>query len=405
MKYRKQILISVLVLLLFFVASYYVLTTSPLVRYWADDFCSSVVLRNNGFWQTQSFWWNSWTGRYSATFFTSFVELFGLTGAQILPVVLFVLFTVSLVLIFGFPLSILFVVIFLLNSPNLIQTFYWMTGSLNYFAPFIFLNFYLALLIRKNKKYSLPLGFVLIFIASGFSESFAVSNFIFLLLLLLIFYKRNKNGLIITGLVVTAISLSLMYFAPGNSIRSATLTHPSGLMDLFTKTFYYSKWYLTHLLYIKPFVFSLLTIIVSAFVFLDKKYKYFIDPKVVMIRSLTFMISITFIVVGLTFQAMNWEPPERVMTIVNYMIIYATIIFSIALFQVVNKYISIRIATIALAILIVTLGFEINTNWLKIRQELQHSIDSSVYQAVGKLDGLEENGGWVKSCIDDYSIK
>ncbi|WKZ25972.1 MAG: hypothetical protein QY322_01535 [bacterium] len=104
--------ISIPVLVLFLVASFYVLNTSSYVRYWADDFCSSVLLRNNGYWQSQIIWWNSWTGRFSATFFTGLAEILGQNFVNILPLILFVLFTVSLYLVFGLPIALLLTVIF-----------------------------------------------------------------------------------------------------------------------------------------------------------------------------------------------------------------------------------------------------------------------------------------------------
>jgi len=52
--------------------------------------------------------------------------------------------------------------------------------SLNYFAPFIFLNLFLFLLIKPFKKYFYILGFILLFIATRFSEAFGVANILFL---------------------------------------------------------------------------------------------------------------------------------------------------------------------------------------------------------------------------------
>jgi len=384
------------IIILFLISIYYVVSTSSYVRFWADDFCSSVLLRNTGFWQVQSVWFNSWTGRYSATFFTSFVELFGLIGAKLLPIILF-----ASIIIFGLPYSLLSV-LFLFNSPNIIQTFYWMTGSLNYFAPFVLLIFFLSLLFRKSNRYLSITSFIVLFIATGFSEAFGVANLLFLVFLLLIIKKSESRRLLAIGIFSTILSLGLMSLAPGNDVRSATVTHPSGLIDLITKTFFYSKWYLIHLLYIKTFVISILSIVVGAFVFLKSNIKYFEKPKMVMLLSLGFMIGVTVAVVGLTYQAINWEPPERVMYIVNNMIIMATVIFSIGLFQIASNKVSKKVATVVFGILILILAYQVHLDWSKVKTELKNSAESTTYKAVGKLDGLEENGGWVKSCIIEY---
>lgn len=418
-KSNWYILIPILILFLF--SSYYVLTASSYVRYWADDFCSSVLLRNNGYFQSQIIWWKSWTGRYSYIAFLDLVELFGLLGAQVLPVILFTLFVLSFYLLFGLQISLVLSIVFLLNSPNIIQSFYWMTGSLNYFAPFIFLNFFLALLFRKIKKYVNLIGFALILIAVGFSESFGVALLFFLIYLSFVLDKIKNRKLLIVGFLTTVLSLGFMYLAPGNAARSATVSHPDGLLDLLTKTFSYSKWYLIHLFYIKEFVLSVLAINVGAFVALDRNKKYFENPKKVILYSIAFMIGITFVVVGLTYQAMDWEPPMRVMTIVNYMIIYSLVIASVASVQLYGKYVKDIVSKTIFILLIVLLVFQVNRQWGSVRDELKtyatgwdkletiliDAPDNSVVKVpdlkpVGKLDGFKENKGWVSSCIAGY---
>lgn len=416
-----NVLIWSAAIILFVVASYFILSTSSLVRYWADDFCSSVLLRNNGFLNSQIVWWNGWTGRYSATFFISLSEMLGQNFATILPIVLFVLFTISLYTMFSVLPALILAVILILLSPNIIQSFYWMTGSLNYFAPFIFLNFYLALVFSKGKKYTNLVAFILLFLAAGFSESFAVATFVFLVFLLLVLRGYKKEKILVIGLLTTAISLVIMYLAPGNAVRSATVSHPDGILDLINKTFIYSKWYLTHLLYIKEFVLSVLTIIIGAFVVLDKNKKYFENPKKVLVYSAIFIVGITFVVVGLTYQAMNWEPPMRVMTIVNYMIIYSVIIAAVALFQIFRKYIPSILSKMLFLILVIALIFQVNKQWGSVQNELKtyavawdmiekrlvDAPDGSIVEVpelkpVGKLDGFVENKGWVSSCIAGY---
>lgn len=418
---KTSLLLGIVILILFLVSGYYILSTNSQIRFWADDFCTSVALRNNGYWQAQIMWWKSWTGRYSYIAFVDLVLLFGLPAIKILPSILVIGFTTPLLIIFGPMSGILLGIVFLLNSPNIIQSFYWATGSLNYFAPFIFLNFYLALLFRNSRKYTYVIAFALIFVAVGFSESFGVALFFFLLYLFFVLDKTKNRRLLIVGFMSTALSLGLMFLAPGNAARSATVSHPDGLVDLITKTFIYSKWYLIHLFYIKEFVASILTIIIGAFVFLDGNKKYFENPKKVILYSALFAVGITFVVVGLTYQAMNWEPPMRVMTIVNYMIIYSVITASIALAQLYGKYINTMISKIIFIILIILLTFQVSSQWRSVQDELEtyatgwDKIETSLIDApdnsivmvpelkpVGKLDGFKENKGWVSSCIAGY---
>ena len=46
-------------------------------RYLADDYSTSSVLLKKGFWQMQTVWYSTWSGRYSFTFLVSLVELAG----------------------------------------------------------------------------------------------------------------------------------------------------------------------------------------------------------------------------------------------------------------------------------------------------------------------------------------
>jgi hypothetical protein len=389
------------VVILFLVSAYLILATTNYVRYWADDFCSSVLLRNNGFIKSQIIWWNGWTGRYSYIAFLDLFELIGLTGAKLLPLIQIAIFSIPIIIVMGVA-GLLFTPIFLVNSPNIIQSFYWMTGSLNYFAPFVFLNFYLLLLFKPLKKYSLFLGFLFLIIATGFSEAFGIANLLFLSFLYIVLLDTKSKKLIAVGFFATVLSLGVMYLAPGNSVRSATVSHPENLYMLIKSTLVYSKWWLMHLLYIKTFVVSILTIIVSAFVFLKPKSIYFKNPKLVMILSIGFIVTVTLSVVGLTYEALNWEPPERVMSIVNNMIILGTIMFAIALFQITNKFIPKAIVNILFAFLVLTLTYFVNKDWGVVKNELKISAESPTYKTVGKLDGLEDNKGWVKSCIIEY---
>ena len=421
MKQFKNPFILIPTLILFGIVSYYVFTTSSYVRFWADDFCSSVFLRNNGYWQSQILWWKSWTGRYSYIAFVDLVFMGGLAAMKILPSILFVSFLLPLVFLIGFVPSALFSVIFLLNSPNIIQTFYWTTGSLNYFAPFVFLNFYLLILFQPFVKYSSILSFVLLFVSTGFSEAFGVANLLFLVFLLFVLPKKNNKRLISIGLVATILSLGMMYLSPGNAVRSSLVSHPSSLLNLVVDTFKYSKWYLIHLLHIKSFVISVMVIISGAFIYLESGKKYFNNPKRVLFLSFTFIFLVTLTVVGLTYQAMNWEPPERVMSIVTNFIILATVIMSVSIFQLVHKLLPKMLPKLIFLISLIFLTYQLNYDWTKVKLEIsdyaqkwdkveQVLIDSKNsdevkvpnIKMIGKLDGFTDNKGWIMGCIKAY---
>ncbi|MBP9759254.1 hypothetical protein KBD45_06165 [Candidatus Dojkabacteria bacterium] len=420
MIFKKNKLALFLIFTLFLVSVYFLFTTSSYVRFWADDFCSSVLLRTNGYWNSQIIWWKSWTGRYSYIAFLDLFELFGTNGARVLPIILAALFTLPLVLLFG-VVGLLILPIILVNSPNIIQSFYWMTGSLNYFAPFVLLNFYLLIIFKPLKKYNSILIFLLLFIATGFSEAFGIANMLFLLFLYLITTNTNRRKFIITGIIATISSLVLMSLSPGNDARSATVSHPANLFELIKSTLIYSKWYLVHLFYIKSFVISIFVIITSVFAYFGLKVKYFKNPKLVILLTIVFMVGITLAVVGLTHQAMNWEPPERVMSIVNNFILVLFTIFSVALSQMIGKRIPKSVLNLLFVISMAALIYQASCDWGKVKSEVsdysskwdqvevlllnsKNQLEVLVpnVKSVGKLDGFVENKGWVLSCIKAY---
>lgn len=423
-----NILTPFLAVMLALLLSYLIISTSKYIRFWADDFCSSVFLQNNGYLGAQIAWWNSWTGRYSYIAFLDIVLSFGLWGIMVLPMILFVAFLIPLISSFGFIFAVIVTAIVLLNSPNLIQTFYWATGSLNYFIPFVFLNLFLLNLFKNKNKYKYLFSFVLMFVASGFSESFAVSTIVFLsFVFLLLFFVKNKDTSsikknIIFGLLGLFTSLFIMYLSPGNSARSLSLSHPQSFISWFKDTFYYSKWFLTSRLSIDYFLVSVATIFLLPLT-LKEALKNKIEIKntnLVLIFLTLFIPIITFTVVGLTYYAMNWEPPERVMGIVTTYIFYMLGLIGYVFWNTYNKVnmkfiFPVFISLIVLLIFFVNKYFLINKNeikeyslkWDRVESLLIASKGSDQVvvpniKAVGKLDGFVENKGWVLSCIKAY---
>ena len=146
-----------------------------------------------------------------------------------------------------------------------------------------------------------------------------------------------------------------------------------------------------------------------------------LNPKRVILLSIIFCILITLSVVGLTYYAMNFEPPERVMSVVNNMIIYLAVIGSVALFDIYKNKIPQILPKLVFFLACILLIININSDWRKVKNEIgdyaitwdkaekdiinfdgDDSVDVNYIKAVGKLDGLTENGGWVAGCIASY---
>jgi hypothetical protein len=433
--------------LLILVAIYIILTTSPNVRYWADDFCAAIPLRNSGFWGSQIDWWNGWTGRYSYIFFLNIFESLGVWSAKVLPVLLFILLVISLIPVFFFEILLapLFVVLALVNAPNLIQSFYWQVGSLNYTAEFIFFNLFLSLLVWPKKKFALPLAFLLPIVAGGFSESFALTQIVLIgsavLILFVADFKdraiRIKLG--IAGLVGSVFSVLIMLMSPGNTARSQLVDTPESMMFVFKSTLLGTKWYLTRMLAVAPFVATLLLLFSAIFITVKSKWKlfrnFYAGPKrtfSIMTFSVLAGIFSCAAVIFSGYYATAYTPPERTMFIAIYAILASFVVFSFAVSILIIKFtkgiVSKYLYWLALLIYLTSslyLFFSFTSHWRIVRSELEEYaiswdreeaflrggeggriVEIKNIKPVGGLDGFIENKGWVLGCVRQlYNLK
>ena len=430
----KKLIVAIPIIFLIVISSYFILTTIPFVRYWVDDFCSATLLRNNGYFATQAIWWKGWTGRFLTTAVVSFFELFNMWVVRIIPLILIGGLVASFWRVYKFTkiLPLLFVFLVLINAPNIIQSFYWMSGSIVYVAPFIFLNLFLTLLIFPPKKVNLIVPGILLFIAGGFDESYAVSQVVLLFFAFLFFkltrFSKDKDRLRIlySGLVGSIFSLSLMFLAPGNAARATTVTHPASLLFVAKSTLYGTKWYLLRTLSVKPFLYSLFMIFVATLVFLkniklDKK-----SSAVLILVSVFIAIFTTMAVIGSGYYSMSIIPPERTLFVAIYMIILSFVGFSVGItsLMVGYKFLDSKMFFASLiAIYLVLSIFLIKSmvsHWQNVRTEIKNyavsfdKIEPTLANSkgrdlvmknispVGELDSFTDNKGWVAGCLAGY---
>lgn len=407
------------------VGFYLIVSTSLYVRYWVDDFCSAAFLKDNGFWGAQLGWWKSWTGRYSAVFFTSLFELVGPWVVRFLPIFLFLLLVFTSYLILkNFLISALFVILVFINSPNIIQSFYWQTGLLNYTAEFVFLNIFLVFLLFK-KRASLIFPFLFTFIAGGFSEAFALGSIPFFLCLgvaLHFFYREKRDKKLkvwIAGLLGILFSLFLMSLSPGNATRSEFVTRPESFSFVARSTFLATRWYLLRMFSINTFVYSLFVAFLTIFLFFREVKLNLRDG---FLFSFIFFIGGIFsvmLVIFSGFYSMSILPPERTLFLAVTLFLYSFFASSFFIVGVVNKFFNSKIKIILnLALFLnlffsLILFFDFYPHWVKIRKEIRdYAIVWDVevknlpeignIKPVGGLDSFTDNKGWVFSCIAKY---
>lgn len=219
-------------------------------RFMSDDFFSATVLKTHGYWGTQIFYWKYWTGRYSFIALLSFVELFGLKVATILPsLFLFLLvFSISWAayqlvcqyyngrpILIRMTLASVVTWVAIRSMYQYSQVVFWLTGIINYTIAPIMLAVGIGMIIkryRSNKKmnFLVFLAFTsYAFIAGGFSEiSVAIQIAMLGGMILITLWKQGDDKkimlLLLSPMVLgSALSLVVMSLAPGNYVR-ATLS-------------------------------------------------------------------------------------------------------------------------------------------------------------------------------------
>ena len=230
-KIRRKYLFTLSITLLLALLPFFIL--SSFVRFQADDYCSSTLIRTQGFWRAQSSSYMQWSGRFATMFFTAIIDKLDLLGHQLLPIILILSLLISSYLIinsiinlfnYKLPISINFcislVIVFftLITTPNIYQSFYWRSGSITYTLPIILFNLLLVILIDSlNNRitwWNILLCSILSFITMGFSETNTAMQLVLMtisLICLLIYNQVTKEKKITLNLWYVALLLSLIH--------------------------------------------------------------------------------------------------------------------------------------------------------------------------------------------------
>jgi hypothetical protein len=326
-------------------------------------------------------------------------------------------------------LPVLFIFLILINTPNIIQTFYWQTGSLNYLAPFIFLNIFLGLIVFPPKKVKLFLPAVLLFIAGGFAEDYAVAQlvilfFIFIALKLINFSKKDERiKIVLSGMVGAVLSLGIMFLAPGNAVRALSVNHPDSLKFVIVSTFYSTKWYLERMLLIKPFIYSLVLLFTALLLLVKRISLKMRDLLLLEAISILTPVLVTTAVIGAGYYSMAIIPPERTLFIAVYIMLLCFVPFSFALISLIKP--NPKIVWVIAILNLITSFFLIKSvisYWSGVYTEVKSyttvwdseeknllveikdgkSPTMKNISPVGGLDSFTDNGGWVASCLAGY---
>lgn len=237
-------------------------------RYWYDDFCTAGTLRQEGFINSQIYWYTNWSGRFSYHIIVDITELFGPRIVTVLPFLAIVVWFLSAAwtiyqlfsasrlpsaLSSSFVLALAVIFLTLNSTPDIVQSLYWQTGMLTYLAPIILLTVWTGLLVFVSRTQSKPLmfrlvlitGFILCFAAGGLSETYSILQMGILSVLLIagfvcFFYgvKKINSTFVLGSMLGAVLAFSIVFIAPGNKDRQSALPAPPSKIFVLKSSFF-----------------------------------------------------------------------------------------------------------------------------------------------------------------------
>lgn len=241
------VLIGILSILPFLIISIY---ANPS----ADDFCYYNVSQVRGFVEAQVYWYQNWSGRYISTAILSVQSLvespyyfYKIIPIFLLITLLYSVFRISCLVLGNvskrecWVFTFLFMVIYLVQMPNVAEGFYWLAGSVTYQLSnilFIWLIYFLLKLIKANTiKYFLLTLFLMVMIIGTNETTMLLVDLLLVSVFIFNYNKSQKiNYFLLSLLVVAGICSAIVYFSPGNIIRASSYPDKHKPIYAFLKT-------------------------------------------------------------------------------------------------------------------------------------------------------------------------
>jgi hypothetical protein len=380
-----------------------------------DDFWYADAYRKYGMVGAQTFYYNDWSGRYTANFLISTVNplSYGYLNLGFLHPLLLIAGTVySLRLLinttFDFYhisisriLTLSILLFFYLNYlPDIGESFYWMAAAYTYQVPVIFLFLYIALLFNLFSAKStavaalyLMLALICLFVILGCNEVIVVYVTILNAIIFTIMVFRNKGNLLkfVPILAATIVLSYLMLTADGNFARMDLFEKPpfhflkSVFNSLFRSLFVLTFWIPT---------LALLLLAIPGISQIDISVSRYLSERNIKIS--TILMSAVFLLVGVAFigffpsiYTTRWIPQRAYTPIFISFVILFVFVFVILL-----KYFPIllqfnaafsgspKISVLLLSLLVITLSH--NSNVMDAYSDITSGKASSYHNQVMK---------------------
>lgn len=209
----------------------------------SDDYCYTHFVVENGFWPVQFKNYMIWTGRYTATFLLTIdpINLNDLTIYKALPVILFLSFAFSILIFIRslvpnlshkntLIISFLIFFLYLYNTPNMAEAFYWRAGSMTYQLASVLTLLLFASIRNLQEQRSVLKTSILTFLSSvlavitiGLNETSMIIIFaiVFLWSVGWFLVGKGKKIEMTIILLITITATVIMIVAPGNAVRMA----------------------------------------------------------------------------------------------------------------------------------------------------------------------------------------
>jgi hypothetical protein len=217
-------------------------------RYVADDYCMAASLRHYSWVAAQSHWYETWSGRFSATALSTLAAFGGPMADRALPglMIASLLLVSWLVMrhiagldrLAALALGAVTTYAVIRTAPDVTESVFWLTGASTYMPPMILTPLIAVAVVRRGQSRSLgwlTLIGLLAFLSAGFSETGTALQVTGLGLLVgLAFLPGVKTRLrdlrtaLMTAFVSTLVATAVVILAPGNAVRQASYPpHPS----------------------------------------------------------------------------------------------------------------------------------------------------------------------------------
>ena len=208
-------------------------------RYVTDDFCTSSVLRDKGFFAAMKYHRLSWSGRYSYYAIKAIPESIGPATARVMPAVMIALFGTAAVwtmrrVMHGWLLPLLTGVAVVYAAidatPEVLAIggpLIWETGTVTYMLPLILYTLWAGLFFgTASVRARWTASAVLMLVAGGLSETSLAAQCAMtgaLALFAVLRRWREASRIAIAGFAASLFALALVGSAPGNEVRMRRL--------------------------------------------------------------------------------------------------------------------------------------------------------------------------------------